>query len=553
MQFRLSHSFQLPPPPAPAEALLVAAGRHGAAGNWEAAEALCTELLARQPDHPEALHLRGVIATRRGQHEDACRWLERAAALAPRTARIHYHLGNAHLAAGAFAAAEAAFRQAAALDPDLPEALNNLGNALKQQHRLAEAIDCYRALLARHPSFAPALYNLGRALAEQGDPAAAVACLRAALATPPPPGEEARAADIHEALAAALVELGEHEAAIAASRAMQALAPGKPLGVWNEALSLLALGRYAEAWPGYERRWEMPGFRDAEEAGLPPPQVPTLSELAGKRVLLRWEQGRGDVIQFMRYATPVSRIAASVTLCVYPELRELAASVPGVACAITDADPEPAHDVAVSLMSLPLVFATTLASVPARIPYVTAPEPRRARWRETLAATPGPRVGLCWWGSEHSRRSSIPLPLLEPLLRVAGISFHAVQKEIPAAQRGLLAAAPSLRDHGAALVDFADTAAMLAALDLVITIDTAVAHLAGALGRPVWILLRRGADWRWLCARADSPWYPTARLFRQGAEGTWEPVVAAARTALEAWRAAQSPQPACLGAPQRRG
>ncbi len=541
MQFRLSHSFQLPPPPASAEALLAAAGRHGAAGNWEAAETVCTELLARQPEHPEALHLRGVIATRRGQHEDACGWLERAAALAPRTARIHYHLGNARLAAGAFAAAEAAFRQAAALDPGLPEALNNLGNALKQQDRLPEAIACYRAVLERHPSFAPALYNLGRALIEQGDPAAAVACLRAALATPPPPGEEARAADIHEALAAALVELGEHEAAIEASRALQALAPGKPLGAWNEALSLLALGRYAEAWPGYERRWEMPGFRDADEAGQPVPKLPTLSDLAGKRVLLRWEQGRGDVIQFMRYATPVSRIAAAVTLCVYPELRELAATVPGVAGAITDADPEPAHDVAASLMSLPLVFATTLASIPARIPYVTAPAERRARWRERLAATPGPRVGLCWWGSDHSRRSSIPLPLLAPLLRVPGIGFHAVQKDIPEAHRGFLAAAPALVDHSAALEDFADTAALLAELDLVITIDTAVAHLAGALGRPVWILLRRGADWRWLRERADSPWYPTARLFRQGADGTWEPVVAAAQAALIAWQAGRVP------------
>lgn len=514
---------------------MIAAAAHYAARRLEAAARCCEQVLARHPDHFDALHLLGVVRHGNNDPAGALDPLHRATERAPNNARAHYHHGNVLLALERFTEAEASFRRAIALDPALLEAGNNLGNVLRRQGRELAALDSYRAVLARRPNFAPALYNMGLALAGLEEFGAAIDCYRSVLARPPGPGEAERYADVHEALSAALVEIGCHEAAVESCRAWQALAPGNWRAEWNQALSLLALGRYAEAWPLYERRWELPEARSGLD-GNDPPTVPSFTGLASKRVLLRWEQGRGDVIQFARYAPLLARHAAEVTLVVYPELKALLGRMPGLAAAIDETEPEPAHDAVVSLLSLPLVFGTALETIPARVPYL-APRPEAvARWQVRLDASSGkaggPRVGLCWWGSPQSRRSSIPLPLLEPLLRLPGFRFHSLQRETDPAHQAWLASHPLLQDHSETLTDFDETAALIAALDLVITIDTSVAHLAGALGRPTWVMLRHSADWRWLRDRPDSPWYPTARLFRQGPDRQWEPVVAAVRDAL---------------------
>ncbi len=177
--------------------------------------------------------------------------------------------------------------------------------------------------------------------------------------------------------------------------------------------------------------------------------------------------------------------------------------------------------------SLPFAFGTELDSIPADIPYLFADPALRAGWAERIGPRTVPRIGLCWWGSQHIPERSIPLKLLAPLLAVPGVAFHAAQKELTEEDRAWLATHGGIADHADALTDFAETAALLSHMDLVITIDTAVAHLAGAMGLPVWVLLRRSADWRWFRGREDSPWYPTARLFRQGRRGKWEGVVAA--------------------------
>ncbi|MGH7042942.1 MAG: tetratricopeptide repeat protein [Acetobacteraceae bacterium] len=523
---------------------MAAAAAHYAARRLDEAERCCEEVLARQPDHFDALHLLGVIRTESGNPVNAYGPLLRATELAPENARAHYHLGNAYLALDRFADAENSYRRALARDPELLEARNNLGNALRRQGRETAALDSYRAVLARRPGFAPALYNMGLALAALGEFAAAIDCYRTVLAHPPGPGEAARFADVREALAAALVETGRHDLAVDTCRAWQALAPGAWRAEWNAALSLLALGRYAEAWPLYERRWELPEAR-AGRVSDAPPVVPAWADLAGKRVLLRGEQGRGDVIQFARYAPLLARHAAAVTLVVYPELTALLGRMPGVAGAIHAVEPEPEHDLTVSLASLPLVFGTTLETIPATVPYLTPKPEAVARWRARFDALPtahptglptvlptGPHVGLCWWGSPHSRKSSILLPLLEPLLRLPGAHFHAVQQDMDPTHRTWLATHTRAIDHSEALTDFDATAALIAALDLVITIDTSVAHLAGALGRPTWVMLRYSCDWRWLRHQTSSPWYPTARLFRQGTDRQWEPVIAAVIAAL---------------------
>ncbi len=291
---------------------------------------------------------------------------------------------------------------------------------------------------------------------------------------------------------------------------------------WNESLVLLLRGQYAEGWQKYEGRWHVadhdPPHKDA--------RVPDLAEVAGKRILLVCEQGHGDMIQFARYASILVRHGARVSLRTYVELKTLMQSMVDVETVIAVGEQEPPVDIVTPLLSLPLVFGTEVDSVPADVPYLHAPPARLAAWQRRLGPRTRPRVGLVWWGAQHIPKRSLPIEALLPVLSLSGIEVHSLQKDLPPAQRDWLAARPLPIDHSADLQDFADTAALISLLDLVVTIDTSVAHLAGALGKPVWIMLQNSADWRWLLDRDDSPWYPTARLFRQRQRGDWDGVVA---------------------------
>ena len=497
-------------------------------------------MLAHSPRHSEALHLLGVICSDRGEIEAALEWLHRAERETPDVARLQYHLGNVLAAEGRHTEAEARFRRALALDPGLVDACNNLGTSLRAQGRDDEAEAGFRTALVLRSDYAPAHYNLGLALAKRGELEAAVASFRTALSIPSEPRPIDRLVEVHDALAQTLMELERYDEALEVCRARCGLKPEDKRGEWHESLALLTLGRFAEGLPKYERRWELPGFRDGAEAALPPPAVLPPISLSGQRVLLLAEQGRGDAIQFSRYAPLVAELGATVTVAVPPDLVVLMHSLAGVDAVIDDSGPEPPHDVSVAMMSLPLAFATELASIPCTTPYLSAPADRLAAWRERLGPPMRPRVGLCWWGSQHLPERSMALRHLGSLLSLQGIEFHAVQKEIREADLAWLAPDGGLVRHDAALSDFAETAALLALMDLVVTIDTSVAHLAGAIGRPVWIMLRRNPDWRWFVGRDDSPWYPTARLFRQGRTGGWEAVVEAVRAALRGFFAGRT-------------
>jgi tetratricopeptide (TPR) repeat protein len=509
------------------------AGADYRAGRLDAAARRCREVLVREPRHAEAQHLLGVICTDRSETEAALEWLYRAERESPEVARLQYHIGNVLAAKASHAEAEARFRQALALDPGLVDACNNLGTALRAQGRDDEAEASFRRALSIRSDYAPAHYNLGLALAKRGVLDAAVASFRTALTihSAPPPIE--RLVEVHDALAQTLMELERYDDALEVCRARSALKPEDKRGEWHESLALLTLGRFTDGLPKYENRWALPGFRDEAEAALPPPTVPVLGALLGQRVLLRAEQGRGDAIQFCRYAPLVAELAATVTVSVPADLVALMQSLEGVDAVIDDAAPEPPHDVSVSMLSLPLAFATELPTIPCKTPYLSAPADRLAAWRERLGPRTRPRVGLCWWGSQHIPERSIALPHLAPLLTLQGFEFHAVQTEIPPADLAWLAQHDGFARHDGELSDFAETAALLALMDLVVTIDTSVAHVVGAIGRPVWIMLRRNPDWRWFVGREDSPWYPTARLFRQATSGGWEPVINAVRTALQ--------------------
>ncbi|HEY0837851.1 MAG TPA: hypothetical protein VGE72_28300, partial [Azospirillum sp.] len=327
-------------------------------------------------------------------------------------------------------------------------------------------------------------------------------------------------------------DLGRLAEAVAGHGRADRLSGGEPTVRWNYALALLLAGRLQEGFAAHEARWRARGFPTAPR-GLPQPLWQG-EDIADRTILLHEEQGRGDAIQFARYAPLVAARGARVVLEVGEDLVGLMRTLPGVDTVIARGEDVPPVDVQCPLLSLPHAFGTTLATVPANVPYLAADPARAAGWRRRLAGD-GLKVGLVWAGNPAfagDRDRSPGLVALLPLLDVPGVRFYGLQlgpgrEEL--ADRALPAAFTDLAPH---VADFMDTAAIMDNLDLVISSCTSPAHLAGALGRPVWVLLSAVPDWRWLMGRVDSPWYPTARLFRQPRPGDWAAVVAEVRAAL---------------------
>ena len=346
-------------------------------------------------------------------------------------------------------------------------------------------------------------------------------------------------AEAHANRGLVLHDLRHLDAALASFDRAIALKPDDANGYWNKSLTLLRQGRYREGWRLYEWRKAL-----AAPVGNQFSQTqPWLGDgdIAGKTVLLHAEQGLGDSLQFCRYAPLVRARGARVILSVPGPLVRLLRSM-DPAIAVVDMDDEiPAFDVHCPLLSLPLAMATTLETIPAGVPYLTADSRQSALWRERLAALPGRKVGLVWAGSPRphdpraedvDRRRSVSLGHYAPLATVPGVSLISLQKGEPGNQARTPPSGMVLHDWAGDLHDFADTAALVSELDLVISVDTSVVHLAGALGRPVWVLNRFDQCWRWLSDRTDSPWYPTARLFGQRAPGQWQEVIGRVRDAL---------------------
>jgi hypothetical protein len=295
----------------------------------------------------------------------------------------------------------------------------------------------------------------------------------------------------------------------------------------NEGLALLTLGDYRRGFEKYEWRWQRSGMPPRRRLGKPL----WLGEypLGRKTILLHAEQGLGDTIQFVRYAPLLAKTGAKVVIEVQPELAHLLARVAGVTGVVACGAPLPAFDVHCPMGSLPHALKTEPATIPADIPYLTASTERIAKWRERIERLPSPRIAIAWSGRAthaNDRNRSLALARLEPLLALDGASFVSIQRELRGADGETLARVPRLVHVGDDLDDFDDTAAVVSLVDLVISVDTSVVHLAAALGRPTWILLPFWPDWRWMLDRADSPWYPTARLFRQSAPGDWDSVIA---------------------------
>jgi tetratricopeptide (TPR) repeat protein len=510
--------------PSSAHAVFATALQQHQAGHLDAAEDLYWQVLAADSRHADSLHLLGVIAYQGGHHDLAVDRICRAIAINPRVASYHASLGNALEQQQRLEEAIACYRLAIELDPDFPEAHLNLGAALQEQGLLEAAIACYRRAIELDPDDSDAHNNLGNALAEQGQLDEAVTSLHRALDLHPDDPEE------HNNLGIALQEEGQLHEAVASYRRAIDLNPDYPEAHHNLAMALLALGDMAAGWEEYEWRWEtalmLPAWRNFAQ-----PQW--RGEAAeGRTLLVHAEQGLGDTMQFCRYAPLAAASGLRVVMEVPKPLVRLLHPLAGVDLVVESDGQLPPFDLHCPMLSLPLAFGTTLATIPAAGPYLHAAPLAAASWRARLAATGGARlrVGLAWAGNPrlHSpalaavdRRRSIALDRLAPLFDLHGVQFVSLQKDGPMAPGAF-----ALTDWMDEMADFADTASLIAGLDLVISVDTAVAHLAAALGRPVWLLDRFDCCWRWLAGRRDSPWYPTLRFYRQPQPGDWESVIA---------------------------
>ena len=534
------------------------------AGRLQQAEAIYQQILAVEPTHADAQHLLGVIANQTDRNELAVDYIRRALRvredpvyfsnlgivlrdlgrlteaeascrealrLQPDYTEAHVNLGNALLDLGRPVEAEASYREALRLRPNYPEAHNNLGNALLDLGRAAEARASYREALYLRPDYPEAHNNLGNALLDLGRPAEAEASYREALRLRP------NYPEAYNNLGNALRDLGRPVEAEASYREALRLRPNYPDAHNNLGHALLLVGRFEEGWKECEWRWKTKDM----SGGVRNFSAPLWNgELIGDRViLLHAEQDLGDTLQLCRYV-PLIASSAGVILEVQPPLVRLLSRLPGITKIVARGDSLPSFDLHCPLLSLPRAFDTTLDTIPNMTPYLSADPELAARWRKRLASVDGLRVGLVWAGGQRpdpplaavDRRRSITLDMMASFDEIPGVSFFSLQKDAPSAGSAHPPPGRALHDFTADLYDFADTAALVANLDLVISIDTAVAHLAGALGKPVWLLNRFDTDWRWLLARDDSPWYPTLRQFRQSAPGDWNNVIGRVAAAL---------------------
>ena len=483
----------------------------------ERAGELCAALLRGEPDNVELLTLSGAIARQRGDLEEARELFSRAALLDPGRAEAHNNLGVILEEMGQPEEATASYRRALGLRPEYPEALGNLGNALLKLGRIAEAVDCFCDAIALDPNHVDAYYHLGHAMRRQAEWEGAVRCYRKVV--------ELRADHVKGwvNLGGALLALNRFGEAIDAQRAALSLDPQNVDAHWNLALVLLITGDYPEGWREYEWRLKDPraGLAEGGWDGSP---------LAGRTLLVRAEQGFGDAIQFFRYAQLLARRGERVLLECRRELLPLFAAQGDAITLVAAGDEPPRFDTWCYLMSLPHLMGTTLSSIPLQSPPIASDRERAASWRDRVAPDAGLKIGLVWAGSagyKNDRFRSLPVRELLPLARIPGVTLYNLQLGASHEDLALLGASGSLRDFSAALKDFADTAALIEQLDAVVSVDTAVAHLAAAMGKTVHLMLPFSCDWRWLAGRADSPWYPSVTLYRQEAPGEWGKVVAA--------------------------
>jgi tetratricopeptide (TPR) repeat protein len=513
-------------------------------GEPQRALACFAKILELNPRNTAALNNRGLVLGHVRQIDAALRCFRQVLEIDPDDviALVNGGIALAHL--GHSAVSVDWYARAIAIDPRHVEAWMCRGQALQLLDRPAEALECFNAVLQIDPRNIDAYLNLGRLFESLHRHAQAQMCFGEALnyqhRYPQALAHFDRllAAGALDApalvgRAVALAGLDRNAEALQCLEQALRIEPDLPFAISNRSCLLLTEGSLQEGFRGLEVRWRMAPFKQ-QKLDTPAPLWLGGGFPAGHTILVHHEQGLGDTLQFIRYVPLLARRGARVVLRLPAALLEIMRTLEGVAQVVSNAAPLPAHDLHCPVMSLPLAFGTSMQTIPADIPYLRADPLRTAQWRATLGARLRPRIGLVWAGRHRppvNYARDVPLAALRPLLELDA-DFISLQKEVAPADSIALASMPGIARHGEALGDFADTAALVANLDLVIAADSSVVHLAGALGKPVWVMNRYAPCWRWLRGRSDSPWYPSARLYRQAAFGDWAGVVEQIRQAL---------------------
>jgi Flp pilus assembly protein TadD len=540
--------------------LLAQAISHQQAGQLQQAERIYQQILSADPNNADAWHLLGLVALQLGRHEVAAAYIGRAVALAPSDPDAHNNLGTAFKSLGKLDDAVGLFHRAVQLRPDFVEALSNLANVLQEQQRfgdaetvlrrllqltpnntdahyklgvslqkqqrLEEAAECYRRSVALKPDFAEAHSNLGSALRLQEKTDEAVQSFERALAL------KATDPELQFNLGVAVATMGDVDRASQCFRRAIELNPNHAEAHFNLGGLSLLRGDFASGWPEYEWRWRT-GLQQPRQFSRPSWDGRPLN---GQTILIYAEQGIGDTIQFVRYASLVKELGGTVVMECPKALQRLLETCRGIDRLIGEGDELPSFDAQVALLSLPGILKTTVDTIPGRVPYLYADRGLVDWWHERLRGVPGFRIGIHWqgragYGAYQWRH--IPVEYFTALAATTGARLISLQKETNDPSLALRAGVVDFGEeldtrHGA----FMDTAAIMMNLDLVITSDTSVAHLAGAMGVPVWVALPFVPDWRWMLERSDSPWYPTMRLFRQKSRGDWAGVFKEIEAAL---------------------
>jgi tetratricopeptide (TPR) repeat protein len=570
--------------------------RHYQEGRLNEAERICTGILRVQPDNAFALHLLGVLFYGRGQYgsainciresirldpqnpdaynnlgsalkldmklDEAIQCYRKAIKLNPDRADVYFNLGNTLVMKRQLDEAITFYQEAVRINPDFAEAYNNLGNVLKEQGRLDEALECYRKTIQINPDLPDAYFNLGNIFQDKGQYDDAQASYRQSLKLRPNHVESYRnigtalqkmgkfdeAIDYYQKaaqltpdfsgtyynLGVALQEKREFDKAMTYFQKTIELDPDFSDAHFSIAIIQLLRGNFREGWKGYEWRWKL---KKAYARNFPQPLWDG-ADPSGRTVLLHAEQGFGDTIQFIRYVPLVAERGAKVVVECRKELVTLLRSVEGVRQIRSYGEQLPEFDIHCPLLSLPMIFDTLLESIPANIPYISAASDLEKKWRSRLRHDNSKlKAGLVWAGRATTKKESFrstALDLFSPLSDIGDMTFYSLQKGHASAEAENPPKGMKLINYADEIHDFSDTAAFINCLDLVISVDTAVAHLAGALGKEVWTLLPFVPDWRWLLNREDSPWYPTMKLFRQQSSGDWGPVIIRLRQELRA-------------------
>jgi Tfp pilus assembly protein PilF len=482
------------------------------------------QAIHHKPDYAEAYANLGVALQKQERIETAIACFQQALRLKPDFVEAHANLGLALRSQGKSEEAIASYHRALQINPGFAVAHNNLGIALQSQGKLDEALTSFQQAVHLRPDYAEAYTNMGVVFHTQGKLHEAVMSFQQALHHKP------HYPETYTNLGVTLQAQGKVAEALANFQQAVQLQPQNVEAHWNRSLAWLLMGNFAQGWKEYEWRWKRKG-------SPPRPIAQPLWDGApfqGRTLLIHAEQGLGDTLQFIRYLPMAQARGGSVIFECQPGLTRLLRQCPGIDQLIeqtSSAPPAVSFDMHIPLLSLPRLFRTTVDTIPAPIPYIHAEEKLVQQWASQFSQVTQYKIGICWQGNpQHPRDAvrSVPLAYFTPLASLKGISLYSLQKENGKEQLTPWAQEHAIQDLGATLDEvsgaFVETAAVIVNLDLVITVDTAIAHLAGALGAPVWVLLPFAPDWRWLLSRDNSPWYPTMRLFRQPRPGEWDTV-----------------------------